>query len=153
MPTFTPPPTHTPTTIPTDTPLPEDTATPLPTETPACTIPGCTIEMPSQDMGPGDDCYCDVHVCNPTDETFTDVPIFVILDVYGQYFFAPSFNEFDHYTQDVPPGMFTIHVLPLFSWPPNTGSAEGIVFYAAMTNPEITELFGELDMFEFGWHS
>ena len=108
--------------------------------------------MPSDDMGPGDDCYCDVHICNPTDETYEDVPVFVILDVYGEYFFAPSYTEFDHYTENIQPGIMTIHPLPLFTWPANVGSAGGNVFYAAMTNQSITDLFGELDTFTFGWH-
>gem|GEM_PF-6702618 len=46
----------------------------------------------------------------------------------------------------------TIDVLPLFAWPSGAGVAEGIMFHAAMTDPGITSLFGELDTFTFGWH-
>ena len=54
--------------------------------------------------------------------------LLVLLDVYGSLFRAPS-----------------------FTWPPNTGSARGIRFYAALTDPAIHILIGQWDMAEFGW--
>jgi hypothetical protein len=147
-----PPPTDTPV-VPTDTPVvPTDTPV-APTETPLCDTLGVNIEMPLEDYGPGDSCYTDVTICNPGTETYEDVPVFVILDVYGLYFFAPSFSDFDYYTRDVTPGLVVINVLPTFTWPPGAGTAAGINWYAAMTNAAITELFGEMDIFTFGWHS
>ncbi len=148
-PTNTPSPTAT-VTVPTSTPVP-------PTNTPdqGCTVTGCTIEMPSSDYHPGDTCYCNVYLCNTTQETHVNTPIFVVLDVYGNYFFAPSFSETeaDHYTRDVQPGRDVIEVLQVFTWPENAGSAENIIWYAAMTNQEMTELWGEMDMFTFSWHT
>jgi hypothetical protein len=108
--------------------------------------------MPTDDFGPGDDCFCDVILCNPDQETYDDIPLFVILDVYGLYFFAPSFSDFDYYVEVVNPGEKTISVLPVFPWPSGVGNATGILWYAAMTDPAITGLFGELGMFSFGWH-
>ena len=108
--------------------------------------------MPSHEFHPGDECSCYVHVCNTTGTTLSWYPLFVILDVYGMYFFAPTFSEFDYYMEDVAPGMMTIDVLPSFQWPSGVGSASGIVWYAAMTNAEITDLFGDLGTFTFGWH-
>jgi hypothetical protein len=151
-PTNTPiPPTDTPV-MPTDTPvIPTDTPVP-PTNTPECTVLGCEVYMPSDDFVEGDDCYCDVYVCNPGDDTYPDVPVFVILDVYGLYFFAPSFSDFDFYTKTIEPGEMTISVLPSFPWPGGVGTASGILWYAAMTDQNMTQLFGELGMFTFGWH-
>jgi Subtilase family/Fervidolysin N-terminal prodomain len=151
-PTDTPvPPTDTPV-PPTDTPVPP-TDTPVPpTSTPECVILGCEVYMPSMDFTQGDSCYCDVTICNPGSETYESVPVFVILDVYGSYFFAPSFSDFDYYTQTVYPGKSMINVIPAFSWPGNVGSATNIMWYAAMTDSAITQLFGELGMFTFGWH-
>ncbi|MBN1880477.1 S8 family serine peptidase [bacterium] len=160
-PTWTPTPvtpTNTPVT-PTDTPI-TPTNTPVtptntpvtPTATPECSVLGCTVFMPTNEYTAGVECYCDVLVCNPGSDTYTDIPIFVILDVYGMYFFAPSFGAFDFYDEAIPPGLLTIHVLPSFPWPENTGTASGIIWYAAMTNPEITDLFGDLGTFSFGWH-
>ena len=114
---------------------------------------GCTIEMPYDEYNVGTTCYCRVHVCNTDTVPFTDVPVFVILDVYGTLFFAPSFSAFDYYADPIPPGMSTIDVLPEFPWPAGAGEAYGINFYAAMTNPEMTELLGEMDMITFGWNS
>ena len=145
-------------TIPTPTPEPEHTPTPTPPQgTPTATpdIPcedlGATISMPSNFFSGGDLFYLDVYLCN-TENTQYNVPLFVILDVYGQLFFAPSFTEFDMYNITLPPNQQIMQtVLPDFFWPHGAGQADGIIFYAAMTNPEITDLFGELDMAVFGW--
>ncbi|MBN1355810.1 hypothetical protein JXA40_06010, partial [bacterium] len=154
-PTDTPPvpPTDTPPVPPTDTPPVPPTDTPVePTSTPDCTVLGCEVDMPKNDFTGGDECYCDVYVCNPGSETYPQIPVFVILDVYGLYFFAPSFGEFDYYLKDITPGKMTINVLPSFTWPSGVGSASGILWYAAMTDAGITALFGELGIFSFGWH-
>jgi hypothetical protein len=152
VPTNTPvPPTNTPI-PPTNTPLPPTNTPVPPTSTPECTVLGCEVYMPKADYVEGDECYCDVIVCNPNAETYYDVPVFVILDVYGLYFFAPGFSDFDYYVETVAPGKMTIQVLPSFTWPGNVGSATGILWYAAMTNAAISELFGELGIFSFGWH-
>ncbi|MBN1552926.1 hypothetical protein JW979_15740 [bacterium] len=123
-----------------------------PTGVPPCTETGCTVYMPSTNFGVGDDCYCDVYVCNADSTTYTDIPLFVILDVYGAYFFAPSFGSYDYYDDPIPPGMTTIPVLPSFPWPSGAGSASNITWFAAMTNPGFTALHGNLGTFTFGWH-
>jgi hypothetical protein len=146
-------------TIPTPTPDQENTPTPTPPEgTPTatpeipCTVTGATISMPSDFFRGGDIFYLDVYLCN-TDNAQYNVPLFVILDVYGQLFFAPSFTEeFDMYDVTLPPNeQIMKSILQQFTWPHGAGEASGIIFYAAMTDPEITGLFGELDMAVFGW--
>lgn len=117
-----------------------------------CNTLGCRIEMPSYDFGSGDTCFCNLVVCNPGSDTYPDTPVFAILDIYGMYLFAPSFNAFDCYRRDIIPGEIHIDVLPVFNWPDGAGSAYGIIWYAAMTNPAMTDLFGEFDSFTFGWH-
>ncbi|MCD4654283.1 hypothetical protein K8T06_10160 [bacterium] len=137
----------------TPTPTPTPTSgTPGPTATPDCTKLGCKIDMPSHDFGPGDPCHCLINICNPDGVTYANIPIFVILDVYGDFFFAPEFNDFSCYTQDIHPGTTPLQVLPEFPWPSGTGNVENILWYAGMTNSGMTELFGELDTFTFGWH-
>lgn len=180
-PTFTPTPatpsnTPTPenTTIPTVTPSgsPQNTSTPTPVNTtqatntpppptnsptPAeCTQTGVTLWMPSHDFGPNDLCSCSATVCNAEGSDLESYPLFVILDVFGSYFFAPSFNQtFDNYLDlhqlwDI--GETQILVLPEFMWPAGVGSASGIKWYAALTNPQMTQLFGGMGSWEFGWH-
>ncbi len=117
----------------------------------SCDTLGCTVSMPAEMYRPGDTCWCMVTICNPGTETYSGIPVFVILDVYGNYYFAPSFSDFDRYLMDIVPGESEIEVLPEFLWPTGAGSASGIVWYAAMTNPEMTALFGAMDTFAFGW--
>ncbi|MBN1355808.1 hypothetical protein JXA40_06000 [bacterium] len=160
IPTHTPvPPTNTsippsptvPTGVPTHTAVPS-TDTPLPpTATPDCAVLGVTLWMPSEFFRPGSPCSCRVFTCNPTGQTVPDIPLFVILDVSGQYFFAPGFSGLDFYRIDLAPGITEIEVLPEFPWPAGAGSTDGITWLAAMTNPQITRLFGEMDTWEFGW--
>jgi hypothetical protein len=135
---------------PTESPVP-DTPVP-PTGTPGCQELGCRIIMPSDEYTEGDIFYCLVHVCNPGQTTYMGIPVFVILDVFGIYFFAPTFSDFDYYTKIITPGVQEIVVLQVFTWPGNVGAAEGVNFYAAMTNAEMSELFGSMDIFTFGWH-
>jgi len=136
-----PPPTHT----------PEPPPTPSPTSTSSCTELGCSVYMPKNLFVPGDECYCDVTICNPTGSTMEDVPVFVVLDVYTNYYFAPSFSDYDFYTEQIQPGLNEINVIQHFDWPSGVGSASGIYWYAAMTDPDITETLGEIGIFEFGW--
>jgi hypothetical protein len=175
LPTFTSPgsPTHTPTPyvstqtpISTNTPIPSNTPIPTitaaaptatampPTQTPApeCTNTGCEVFMPSHDFTEGDECYCDVYVCNDSPDVLPDVPVFVILDAYGTYFFAPRFGEYSYYQMDIDPGRLTIQALPIFTWPAGTGSGSGLIWYAAMTDAEITQILGAYGSFSFGWH-
>ncbi|MBN1356497.1 metallophosphoesterase [bacterium] len=148
-PTFTltpPPPTQNPTSTPTQT------RTPMPTDTPNdCTQTGVSVWMPSHVFYPADACSTRVTVCNAEGYDLADYPLFVILDVYGMYFFAPSFSDFDYYIKIFPTGNTTVEVIPEFTWPEGCGSTSGILWISALTNPEITLLFGELGIWEFGW--
>ncbi len=111
--------------------------------------------MPSHIFYGGDLCNCRARVCNMDGEVIRGYPLFVILDVYGSYFFAPSFNtEFDHYLErypEFPPGETMVEVLGNFNWPENVGGASGIIWYGALTDPEIKDIYGEWSAFEFGW--
>jgi len=118
-----------------------------------CDMLGVFIDMPGTFFQEGDEFYLDVYACNPTKNHFQDLILFLILDVYGEYFFAPSFSDFDYIPIDLYPGMQVIELIPPFFWPPGTGAMQGIILYAAMTNPEMTSLLGNLDMIAFGWQS
>ncbi|MCD4652449.1 hypothetical protein K8T06_00765 [bacterium] len=96
-------------------------------------------------------------VCNANDYDLELYPLFVILDVYGSLYWAPSFNDiYDNYLELYPkfsPGETVITVLPEFSWPRGIGTAYGLFWYGALTDPEITDIFGISGMFEFGWET
>ncbi|MBN1552198.1 agmatine deiminase family protein [bacterium] len=159
IPTYSPVPSFTP--IPaTETPVPTTpepaTATPSPvppSPTPVCNTLGTTLWMPRTFYSPGDSCACRLTLCNPENLHYNRIPVFAILDVYGTYFFAPSFSEFDHYIVDLHPGLTEIQVLQEFTWPENAGNGNGIVWYAAMTDADITHILGDMDTWSFGWGS
>jgi len=71
--------------------------------------------------------------------------------VYGEYFFAPSFTQFDVYHRTIPVGESTVVVIPEFFWPDNVGTADNINWIAAMTDESITQIYGEMDSWMFGW--
>jgi hypothetical protein len=133
----------------------EPTPTPPPTATPPdCDATGTLLWMPADEFRPGDACACTVTVCNAEGYDLENYPLFVILDAYGLYFFAPGFTEYENYLSlypRFPPGNTVIDVLPMFTWPSGTGSASGLLFYSALTDPQMSSLFGTMDQFEFGW--
>jgi hypothetical protein len=151
LPTW-PPPEQTPTPVPTAPPT--ETATPFPTPPPTNTplVTGVTIDMPSHLFRPGDPCYCSVTVINADTAPLTEYPLFVILDVFGDYFFAPSFTQTpDYFPGPWSTGVTIIEVLPEFEWPETGTSASGIIWYAALTDPAVTHIVGQSDSWEFGW--
>ncbi|MBN1551651.1 right-handed parallel beta-helix repeat-containing protein [bacterium] len=164
-PTPTPTPTFTPTKTPTFTSTPVNptntptqqtsTSTPTPVYTPTCGNDfGSKVYMPYHHYQVNSPCYCRVKICNPTSATYK-LPVFVLLEAYGIYFFAPSFNTgFDYYGNSgghtIPPGESILIVLPQFNWPSGTGSGVA-TWYSAITNPEITGLLGDVSSWAFGW--
>jgi hypothetical protein len=147
-----PPPEQTPTPVPSPTPEQTDTPAVPPSTTPTPLVTGVTITMPAHQYRPGNPCYCTVTVTNADPEPLIDHPLIVILDVYGEYFYAPSFTgDFDYYAGPWPAGATPVETLPEFTWPDTGTSASGIVWYAAITDPAVTRIVGEWDSWEFGW--
>ncbi|MGB3976409.1 MAG: hypothetical protein WBM02_00115 [bacterium] len=119
---------------------------------------GVRLEMP-QTAHPGDEFYVTGYLDNPGDP-LSEVPTFFILEVYGKFWFWPSWAYFDYpeYAEidfnliDVPFGTTEIVVIPLFEWP-DTGSdiVTGLGFYGAMLNPEMTDIMGEIAYKEWGY--
>jgi Peptidase family C25 len=122
-----------------------------PTPTPACDNVSVEVWMPSEYYLPGDTFECKAFLCNPEVETYHDRPVFVVLDAFGELFFAPSFTGFDHYTLDLPYGRFPLTVLSEFPWPQGAGSADGLRWMAVVTNSKMTEILGDYDVFTFGF--
>lgn len=145
-----PPPTFTPTPRPSGTAQPTNTPNPSWTPTP---VPALTVDivMPSNLYHPGDPFGCSVILTNNGSSTFQNLPLFVILDVYGSLFFLPGYSAFDYYSVTVPPGPYTQIVVPTFNWPSGAGNAGNIWWYAGCTNQSFTELFGGYDAYAFGW--
>ena len=181
-PTNTPEPTDTPIPEPTDTPEPEPTVTPTevptvtptespptttptyvpPTETPALPTPtetpfirslGVYLEMPCDSFYCGDVCYVKATVTNDTAERYSYVPLFVLLDCNGVFFWWPSWSdEIDYHLIDIEPLMEKEYwIVEPFTWPDFTSTAGNIWLYAVMTDRKITQVFGLFDSFTFTW--
>lgn len=102
----------------------------------------------------GDICWLIAYVCNPGSIPIIQAPVFVVLDMYGTYYFAPSFTLWgDHYNIDLDPGVTHIEVIPEFFWPEGAGRANGVIFWGAETDPAMTTIIGNLARWEFGWDS
>ncbi|MBN1356753.1 hypothetical protein JXA40_10875 [bacterium] len=177
-PTHTPtlvPPSSTPTpTAPTPTPtLPgQPSNTPLPTRTPEVTFtpkptetqPGMPTSTPTR---PADyfaitlhlnDTYfeagedflfqCEIERNGPT----VTVEQYIILDVYGVYFFWPSWSEtLDYENHSYPDGYHETTPIFDFIWPVVGGHASGLYFYAGCLAPGTTQLVGDISVVEFGY--
>lgn len=115
--------------------------------------PATRIRMPSAIFTAGDPFGIETVIWNPSLTPMTGVPLFVLLDVYGEYFFWPGWSRTaDYRTVALQPGANAIEIIPEFAWPAGAGSAEGIGLYAAMTDAAMTELYGSLDHVTFGWY-
>ncbi|MCD4653708.1 hypothetical protein K8T06_07200 [bacterium] len=146
------PPTPTPTPTPTSTPTASPTPSPTPTNTSPCMISGVVLTMPSHLYYPGDSCWLNATICldpKPSEP----LPFFLILEVYGTYFYYPPWTDIpDYQSIDVPVSGETLKIFPSFDWPDNAGSGDAI-FYGAFTNNEMTTLTGEIGVWEFEWEN
>ncbi len=120
----------------------------------ACSNTGVTLWMPSHSFSPESPCGCVAMVCNAESSAIAN-PLFVILEVAGAYYFAPSFGPYDHYLDEYPtfpPGRTQVTVLPEFIWPQGVGSFSGCTFYGALTDTAVTSIIGTFSSWEFSWN-
>lgn len=146
-PVLTPAPSHTPVLTP---------GTPSRTPEPAATASlGVILDMPQEFYSPGELFYLEARLINPGPAVH-QTALFVILDVYGDLWFWPSWTRFppelDFDWTPLNHGITPISIIEEFSWP-DTGSDEaaGLVFWGAMLNDELNDLRGDMDRIEFGY--
>ncbi len=133
-------------------------SSPAPTPTPPVTL-GVRFDMPSDMFHQGDPFYLNAMVGNPGAD-MGDLPLFVVLDVYGEFFFWPSWKryappehtELDYSYIELNTGMQIIAILPMFDWP-DTGSdtVTGLKFYGAVLTGDFSTVVGDLALAEFGY--
>lgn len=116
-----------------------------------CLETGVKILMPSDYYYPGDSFFLKIQICNTTPIPRESMPFFVILEISGEFYFAPGFTQFDFYHVNLTPGDITVEIIPEFLWPEDKGSVDGIVVHSAITDPLITEIYGQMDSFTFGF--
>ncbi len=118
----------------------------------ACDSNGVTLNMPATIFRPGDDCRLDAWVCNAESHIVSDHHLFVILDVFGNLYFAPVWSsEPGYFSVDFMPGSVPVEILPAFTWPEGVGTTTGLMFWAGIVDPVSGNLFGDYDYWEFGW--
>ena len=111
-----------------------------------------SITMPAAHYRPGDPCFCTLTINNAGAEPLIDHPLFLILDAYGDLFFGPTFtDDVAWYAYPWPVGSTQIEAIPAFVWPDTGTSASGILWYAALTDPAVTQIIGDWDSLGFGW--
>ena len=108
---------------------------------------------------PGEDFYVTGYLDNPG-SALSDIPTFFVLDVYGSYWFWPSWTHYDppanpdidYMLMEVPTGTTLVEVIGTFTWP-DTGndSASGLHLYGAMLNTDMTDILGRMADKEWGY--
>ena len=147
IPTFTPVPTE----HPTNTPIPPTPTTqPAPTYTPTQLPQGLTIDLilNQKVYYAGDHFLFTVNTYNNGPEITVDE--YIVLDVWGTYYFWPSWSQnidkvqrtLDAYSTDE-------QVILDFIWPFGAGSGSDIVFWGVYTYPDTYDLASNIDSVSF----
>ncbi len=159
-PTPTPSANHTRTPTPTRTPSPTHSPNPTITPTPVPTTFtfGIEFDMPSDYFSPGDIFRLTLQRRNPYAEPLT-LPVFVVLDVGGNFFFWPSWRRYSFDTQtgldyalvQFAQGVFDLDVIPAIEWPSGTGSADGLMFWGCVMDTQLQVMLSEMIQIEFSY--
>ncbi len=81
-----------------------------------------------------------------------DVPTAVLLGVYGQYWFWPSWSmTFDYEVMDWEMGLTSFYALEPFTWPTVSGTVSNLEFYAALLTPAMDNIIGDYGYITFGY--
>jgi DJ-1/PfpI family protein len=113
---------------------------------------GVELDMPAVHFEPGDPFFINAGIFNPKTTSLPGIPLFTILDVYGSYYFWPTWTDLvDYKAITVDPGFMSVPLIPCFTWPSGTGTAEGITIYCAMTDSSLSAILGEYSIRTFGW--
>ena len=76
---------------------------------------------------------------------------YLLLDVYGEYWFWPGWGQNLEFQQNTIPSGYAENMIFNFEWPPDTGSASDIRFWAACLDPGTADLVGPYDMVTFSF--
>lgn len=156
-PTSTPTATPTVPATPSFTPSPTGTPEPSATDSPTATtspVPesGVQLDLSGDIFIPGDFFLLTASV-EPGQHTNGPIDLWVILDVYGSYWFGPGWlQDPDWYNLGILTGSHLETILS-FTWPQVTGSADGLFIWGAILDPSTFELLGVYDRVEFGYRT
>jgi hypothetical protein len=133
-------------------------ATPVPTSTPPTPTPGApnlSIDLQlSQDMFQAGDPFILMAVLTNHGAGNHETDMYVILDVYGNYWFYPSWSQtIDKFRQPFWHKAQYVRYILDFIWPEVDSTADGIRFWGAITAPNNVEIIYSTDMVEFGYRA
>jgi len=88
---------------------------------------------------------------NNADPFPRSVDLYIMLDIFGAYWFAPCWSEdLCHYDVTSLEGRREMDILA-FEWPEVSGRADGLAFWAALFEDGTFNLFGAVDYVTFGY--
>lgn len=126
------------------------TPTAISTATPTVEPGDVDLFMPAHVFYPGDRCELVVSYRHPG--TVENAPLYVLLDVWGSYFFAPGWTEeADHYTVDAVETVHSLTVIESFTWPDNAGELNDLAFVAALLHPSAPRLISDVASWPFAY--
>ncbi len=152
------PPTPTYSPAPTETPPDESTPTPTHTPTPYYTSPptftpepftGVKLRLNRLYFVPGDP--FDLKVLMGNEGTTTDVDLYVLLEVYGEFWFYPSWGrQMDKYPTYLRKGYHFQDILS-FVWPEVSDAVSGIKFISAVAGRNNFDIIGQTSLISWGF--
>ena len=119
---------------------------------------GVQMEMPRTFYRSGDLFYVNAMIFNPG-ATLGVRPLYVLLDVLGNYYFWPSWRFFDppEYSKldwkelEITPGAQLVQILAPFEWPKTGNAMNDIAFYGALLSQDHSQLLGNYGFCTFGF--
>lgn len=111
--------------------------------------------MPATEYHPGDVCWLHAIIGNPGD-ALPDMALVVMLDIgTGEYWFYPSWCKYppdiDFDLLSVPHGYHLEVIIPEFRWPEGAGAADGLVFWGALLDKDLSAVQGEMGSWRFAF--
>ncbi len=111
------------------------------------------LDMPGRHFDPGDMFYLNLIIEHDGPE-LNQLPVFLILEGFGSYFFWPEWTRFnppeqvsiDYDLRDIPSDETIIEVFSPFAWPHTGIDADGLRFIGAVTNWSISDVIGDPDV-------
>ena len=109
------------------------------------------ITMPSHTFSPGDMCSLNIAMWNREMHDLENYPLFILLQTGDDafWFMGPPGSDSNIFT--FPEGVSEWEIIPPFPWPDTGTTASELVWYAAVTDPGVTHLVGNVGTYVFSW--
>lgn len=126
-----------------------------PTPTPDSNQPIVMIDIPTTYVHPFDDFWIDLFVNVPS-APLADVNLVFMLDIYGDYFFWPSWTHYPSLDwqsyETIDTGDWYIEILPLFQWP-DTGrnSTSNMYLYGMFLDDSRNNVISNVAIVNWGY--